>query len=88
VRAVPGQRAAQHGIGGVDAVQGGVGENHAEAERVAGPVALEHGNVATRVAALGQQRGQQAAGATAEDRYAHVISYMFHIIDERCAYET
>ena len=88
VHAVLGQRAPQHRIGGVDAVQGGVGEHHAEAERVAGPVALEHGNLAARVAALGQQRGQQAAGATAEDRYPHVNSYMFQIIDERCSYDT
>ena len=54
IYAVPGQRAAQHGIGGVDAVQGGVGEHHAEAERVAGPVALEYGDLTARVAALGQ----------------------------------
>ena len=72
MHAVLGQRAAQDRIGGVDAVQGGVGKHHAETERVAGQVALEHGNLATRVAALGQQRGQQAAGAAAEDRYAHV----------------
>jgi hypothetical protein len=71
VHAVLGQRAAQHRIGGVDAVQGGVGEHHAEAERVAGPVALEYGDLTARIAALGQQRGQQAAGAAAEDRYPH-----------------
>ena len=80
MHAVLGQRAAQHRIGGVDAVQGGVGEHHAEAERVAGPVALEHGNLAARVAALGQQRGQQAAGAAAEDRYPHVSSYCVDIL--------
>jgi len=63
VHAVLGQGAAQDRIGGVDAVQGGVGEHHAEAERVAGLVALVHGDFAFRVAALGQQRGQQAARA-------------------------
>ena len=88
MHAVLGQRAAQHRIGGVDAVQGGVGEHHAEAEGVAGPVALEYGDLTARIAALGQQRGQQAAGAAAEDRHPHANSYMFQIIDERCIYDT
>src|ERR1700749_4425333 len=74
VHAVLGQRAAEHRIGRVDAVQGGVGKHHAEAERVASPVALEYGDFTGRVAALGQQRREQAAGAAAEDRYPHLSS--------------
>ena len=88
MHAVLGQRAAEHRIGGVDAVQGGVGKHHAEAERVPGAVALEYGDLTARITALGQQRGQQAAGAAAEDRHPHANSYMFQIIDERCIYDT
>ena len=63
VGAVVGQRAAQDRIGGMDALQSCVGEHHPEPESVSRPVALEHGDLAVRVAALGQQRGQQAARA-------------------------
>jgi len=55
---------------------------------VTGPVALEYGDLTARIAAPGQQRGQQAAGAAAEDRYPHSNSYMCQIIDERCFYDT
>jgi hypothetical protein len=74
VHAVPGQRAPQHRVGGVDAVEGGVREHHAEAERVARPVTLEHRDLAAGIAPLGQQRGQQPAGTAAENGYPHVSS--------------
>jgi hypothetical protein len=88
VHAVLGQRAAQHRVGGVDAVQGGVGEHDAEAERVAGPVALVDGDLAARIAALGQQRGQQTARAAAQTGYPHDSSNVFRSIDERRYYDT
>jgi len=65
-------RRPQHRVGGVDAVQGGVGKDHTEAESVTRPVTLEQRDLAAGIAPLGQQRGQQPAGAAAEDRDAHV----------------
>ena len=71
VHAVLGQRGAQHRIGGIDPLQRRVGEHDAEPEGIAGLVALEHGDLTARIAALGQQRGQQPSRATAQTRDAH-----------------
>jgi len=63
----------------------GVGEHHAESRTYRRPgCAPNTVTLTARIAALGQQRGQQAAGAAAEDRYPHRNSYVCQIIDERC----
>jgi hypothetical protein len=57
---------------------------------VTGNSATIYGDFTGRVAALGQQRREQAAGAAAEHRYPHLrlLHNMFHIIDERCFNDT
>jgi hypothetical protein len=56
-----------HRIGLVDAGQGAVGEHHAEAERVVGPVALEDRHRDGRVGPPDQGGEEQAAGPAPDD---------------------
>jgi hypothetical protein len=71
VPAVLGQRLAQHRVGVVDAGQGAVGEHHPEAERVVGPVALEHGDLDRGVGPPDQRGEEQPTRPTTDDRHPH-----------------
>lgn len=66
VSAVLLQRLAEDGVGGVDGVEGGVGEDHSEAERVVGAVAFEDHDFGVGSAPL-QQRGEEESSGTCAD---------------------
>jgi hypothetical protein len=55
----------------MDAVEGPVGEDHAEPEGVVGTVAFEHGDLGRRVSAAHQRGEEQSAGAASGDGDAH-----------------
>ncbi len=61
-------------VGVLDAAQRLVGEDHPEAERVIGRVALEHGDLVAGIELLGQGREIQAAGPAACYRDTHRAS--------------
>jgi len=76
VNVVPAGELVAHGledleVGVLDAAQGLVGEDHAEAERVVGGVALPDGDVMPGVELFGQRREVQPARAAAQDRDPH-----------------
>jgi hypothetical protein len=79
VHAVLGQGRAQHRVGVVDAGQGRVGEDHAEAEGVVGAVALEDRDLAARIGGTGQGRGEEPSGTATDHRDAHPVSPTPHV---------
>ena len=60
-----------HPVGALDAPEGLVGEDHAEAERVVGGVALPDGDVVGGVEALHEGGEVEASGPAARDRDPH-----------------
>jgi hypothetical protein len=76
---VPAVRVPAHGlrderIGFGERFLGGIGEHHAEAERVVRPVALEHGHVVARVGLLDERGEEEPRRAAADARDFHCPS--------------
>ncbi len=64
-------RVKERGVARQELVQGLVGEHHAEAERVVGPVLLVDLDLPAGPALLGQERAIEPAGSAADHRDAH-----------------